>query len=58
MNVGDRVQINVDEPECCNKHGKEGTYMGVYDGYQAASAVLFDDGLTLYFYAHELEVLS
>lgn len=57
MNIGDRVRINADEPEYCNKHGKEGDYMGMDEEYHFAK-VIFDDRLTLYFYRHELEVIE
>lgn len=57
MNIGDRVRIKADEPEYCNKHGKEGDYMGTDEEYNY-SVVWFDDGTKLYFYQHELEVIE
>ena len=57
MNIGDRVRIKADEPEYCNKHGKEGDYMGTDEEYNF-SVVRFDDGTKLYFYPHELEVIE
>ena len=57
MNIGDRVRIKADEPEYCNKHGKEGDYMGMDEEYNY-SVVWFDDGTKMYFYQHELEVIK
>ena len=57
MNICDRVRIKADEPEYCNKHGKEGDYMGMDEEYNF-SVVWFDDGTKLYFYQHELEVIE
>ena len=57
MNIGDRVRIKADEPEYCNKNGKEGDYMGMDEEYNY-SVVWFDDGTKMYFYQHELEVIE
>ena len=53
MNIGDRVRIKADEPEYCNKHGKEGDYMGMDEEYEYCNPAFInpfidDDGLYLF----------
>lgn len=55
MKIGDKVKVNVEEPEYMPYHGQTGTVVNIIP---ADVAVKFKDGQICYFELSELEVPS
>ena len=65
VKIGDSVRCNPEEPEDCNKSGQTGTVVstlevsgGSHYGSVLNVKVKFDDGVFLFFFPSELEVVG